>query len=220
MNIVIVGGGKVGYYLAKTLSTEHHHLNMVEQSREQCDKIVEEMGDLGIAVHCGDGTNIEVLRDAGTEQADTLVAVTGQDENNFVACKLANEFFGIKRTLARVNNPKNIEPFQQMGVGIVVSSTERIAALIEQTLDWNQVNDLLQQRIGGVQIKQVEIEPTFTSVGKTLAELRLPRGIVIISVVKKESVVIPDGKTVLEAGDVVMAITPSAHDQALYDLFV
>lgn len=220
MNIVIVGGGKVGYYLAKTLAAEHHNLSIVEQNREQCEKIVQEMGALGVDVINGDGTRTEVLRAAGAQKADTLVAVTGQDENNFVACKLASEFFNIQRTLARVNNPKNIEPFQQMGVGIVVSSTERIASLIEQTLDWNQVNDLLQQRIGDVQIKQLQIEPDFSSVGKTLADLRLPQGIVVISVVKAESVVIPDGKTVLEAGDLVMAITPSADPQTLHDLFV
>jgi len=123
MYIIIVGGGKLGYYLAKTLAPEKHQLVLIEEDLNLCKKIVDELSNLGVQVIHGDGTDINYLKDASIERADILIAVTGFDENNLVACQLAKNYFDVQRTIARVNNPKNINVFKQLGVDSVVSST-------------------------------------------------------------------------------------------------
>lgn len=103
MKVIVVGGGKVGYFLAQTLTEHGHEPHIVEKDKHLCAKIANE---LDYPVVCGDGTLIEVLEGAGARDAEGLVAVTGRDEDNLVACQLAKQYFGIKKTVARVNNPK------------------------------------------------------------------------------------------------------------------
>ena len=115
MNIVIVGGGKLGYYLAKTLAPHKHQLVLIEEDIKLCKKIANELSGLGVQVVHGDGTDINFLKDASIDIADIMIAVTGFDENNLVACQLAKNYFNVSRTIARVNNPKNINVFQTIG---------------------------------------------------------------------------------------------------------
>ena len=135
MFIIIVGGGKVGYYLAKTLAPEKHRIVLIDEDEAQCLKIAAELSDLGISLVHGDGTDIHYLQDAQIPEADILIAVTGHDQNNLVACQLAKQYFGVPRTIARVNNPKNIQVFKQLGVDSVVSSTAHIAGIISHEVD-------------------------------------------------------------------------------------
>ena len=123
MNIILVGGGKVGYFLAKSLVRDRHHCVLIEKDPSICEEIAR---DLGITVIHGDACEGRVLEDAGIARADVLVAVTGSDANNLVACQLAKQFFRIKRTLARVNDPQNERPFSQLGVDVPINSTSII----------------------------------------------------------------------------------------------
>lgn len=134
MNIVIVGGGKLGYYLAKTLVSEKHHLMVIDEDPVTCGKLLQELGNRNIQVIQGDGTKATFLEDAEVVKADILIAVTGFDENNLVACQMAKDYYHVPRTIARVNNPKNIEVFKRLGVDNVVSSTSRIADIIEMDM--------------------------------------------------------------------------------------
>lgn len=207
MYIIIVGGGKLGYYLAKTLAPEKHQLVLIEEDINMCKKIVDELNALGIQVIHGDGTDINFLKDASIERADILIAVTGYDESNLVACQLGKNYFDVPRTIARVNNPKNINVFKQLGVDSVVSSTALIADLIELEIDWACVNKMLSQRAGNVRIKEIYIDRHNRSVGKRIVELKLPEGTIIISVVRDNQVIIPDGQTMIMNGDIVVLLT-------------
>ena len=112
---------------------------IIEQDRVRCEQIEQDLGDSSIAVTNGDGTDTECLKEAGINDADVLIAVTGHDQNNLVACQIAKDFFGVKRTVARVKNPKNIVAFRKMGVDSVISSTEEIANTIDEQLDWSDM---------------------------------------------------------------------------------
>jgi trk system potassium uptake protein TrkA len=206
MRIIIVGGGNVGYYLAKTLAAEKHRIMIVDGDRERCERIVAELNMHNIDVTGGDGTNAEILRDAGIHKADALIAVTGQDQNNFVACQLAKEYFGVKLTIARVNNPKNIRVFEKLGVDSVISSTARIAGIINQELDWNDVNKLLKATTAGIRIRHTAVEAGSRFDGRTLSEVALPPGTIIVSILRGDDVIIPGGDTRLEAGDGVIIV--------------
>lgn len=215
MTIVIVGGGKVGYYLAKTLAPERHRIVLLEADHDHCDKIASELDQLGVGLICGDGTELNTLRDAGIDHADILIAVTGYDQNNLVACQLARQYFGVPRTIARVNNPKNIQVFKRLGVDSVVSSTAYIADMISQEVDWTGVNQTLAKKVGDVRIRDLLVGKTSIANGKNLADLTLPGGTILITVVRNQEAFIPNGQTRIQEGDRVIALSREADVRRL-----
>jgi trk system potassium uptake protein TrkA len=220
MFIIIVGGGKLGYYLAKTLAPEKHQLVLIEEDYNLCKKIVVELGDLGVQVIHGDGTDISFLKDARIQQADIVIAVTGFDENNLVVCQLAKHYFDVPRTIARVNNPKNINVFKQLGVDSVVSSTALIADIIELEVEWACLHSIHAHRVGDVRIKEYHIDRHAHAVGKKIMELHLPTGTIVISLIRDNQVIIPDGQTDIHAGDSIVALMHADNLDALPAYFL
>ncbi|MFA9381742.1 MAG: TrkA family potassium uptake protein [Acetanaerobacterium sp.] len=212
MTVIVVGGGKVGYYLAKTLLEHGHEANIIELDRELCHRIA---NDLDIPVVCGDGTTIHVLNEAGAQDADALISVTGQDENNLVACQIAKRSFGIKRTVARVNNPKNAKIMKDLGVDIPISSTDNIARLIEREVDTAAIKQLMQLNRGETSLSEIELPQDFKFSGKKLMELRMPEESVVVSISRGDQIIIPRGNTMLLAGDKIMVISKNSVLHAL-----
>src|SRR4030042_5302398 len=106
MNLIIIGGGKVGYYLTRALAELKHKITVIEKDKQLCMNIVNTTGNLDISVINGDGTGMDCLLDAGVESSDALIAVAGMDQDNLIACQIAKKKFDIKKTIDRVNNPK------------------------------------------------------------------------------------------------------------------
>ncbi len=111
MRIMIIGGGNVGYYLTKSLSVEKHHIMIVEKDSSRCERIASDLGSKRIEVTCGDGTDVECLREAGIFNTDVLIAVTGHDQNNLVACQLAKDYFGVSKQSPE-SKSENIRVFE------------------------------------------------------------------------------------------------------------
>ncbi len=220
MFIIIVGGGKVGYYLAKTLAPEKHQIVLIEEDVQLCEKIACELIDIGVGLIHGDGTDIKYLKDAEIEKADLLIAVTGHDQNNLVACQLAKNYFGVARTIARVNNPKNINVFKHLGVDSTVSSTAHIADIIEQEVDWAGVNRMLAERVGDVRIREFTVAEMSEASGKNVETLRMPKGTILISVVRDKEAIIPNGQTKILAGDIVVALTNEGNMPGVASYFI
>ena len=206
MTIIIVGGGKVGYYLSKTLAPEKHRLVLIEEDPDMCQKIAGELTDLGITLIHGDGTSVNALKEAEIEEADILIAVTGHDQNNLVACQLAKNFFHVPRTIARVNNPKNIKVFQALGVDSVVSSTAYIADIIEHEVDWAKINRMLSHKVGNLRIQEYQVTGHSQATGKRVADLNLPTGVILISLIREKEAIVPNGQTTILAEDTVIAM--------------
>lgn len=219
MFIIIVGGGKVGYYLAKTLAPEKHRIVLIDEDEAQCNKIAAELSDLGIGLVHGDGTDIHYLQDARIADADIFIAVTGHDQNNLVACQLAKQYFKVPRTIARVNNPKNIQVFKQLGVDSVVSSTAHIAGIIGHEVDWAGINQMLKQKVGDVRIKDMPVCQTSPAAGKSVADLDLPKGTILISVIRDKDAFIPNGQTQIQAGDSIIALSHDDNMKRLSEYF-
>lgn len=135
MKAVIVGGGKVGYYLFKTLNKKRYDVVLIEKDKIICEKIADEIDG---NIIWGDGSDIQVLEDAGIDKAEIVAAVTGKDEENLIICQIAKIDFNIKKTIARINNPKNIQVFKALGVDKTVCSTEVISNLIEDEFENDQ----------------------------------------------------------------------------------
>ena len=206
MHIIIVGGGKLGYYLAKTLVPQRHHLVLIEEDPDMCQKIAGELTDLGITLIHGDGTSVGDLREAEIEDADILIAVTGHDQNNLVACQVAKNYFNVPRTIARVNNPKNINVFRSLGVDSVVSSTAYIADIIEHEVDWEGINLMLSQKVGNLRIHEFQVNAQSKAAGKLVMDLKLPAGVILVSLIRDKEATVPSGQTQILAGDTIIAM--------------
>ncbi|MBI2865678.1 MAG: TrkA family potassium uptake protein [Chloroflexi bacterium] len=133
MHVFIVGAGKMGTFLAADLRARGHTVSVMERRAETAALATKE---LGFHVAIGDGTELATLRGSPMRQADAVVAATGEDEDNLVVCLLAKTEFGVKRTIARVNHPKNEWLFTQvLGVDMCLSQSHHIARLVEDELD-------------------------------------------------------------------------------------
>ncbi len=217
MYIVIVGGGKVGYYLSKTLLSYNHTLMIIELSKEICEKVAD---DLSIPILAGDATKVDILEAAGTAKADIFIAVTGQDEENLIACQLAKKNFGVQRTIARVNNPKNIKVFEALGVDTAVSSTSLIADLIEQEVDYSGMKTLTNIKKHNIVVSEIEIKRSSPVHDKKIKDLKIPEGCIIVSVIKRNEVLIPNENTLIREGDSIIAVSSPAEKTALRDFFI
>ncbi len=217
MRIVIAGGGKVGYYLVKTLLPYKHKITVIETKPELCEKIANE---LNVCAINGDGTNIEHLTIANVDKADIFIALTGRDQENLIACQLAKRNFGASRTIARVNNPKNISVFEKLGVDKAVSSTSIIADLIEQEVDYSGMVTLMELKGGLITLNELVITKDSPVINKNLKELRIPKGCLLISVIREDEVIIPSGDTIILEGDFIITASSMKDKQVIKDYFI
>jgi len=213
MYIVIAGGGRVGYYLTKALLNEGHEVLVIEKNAVVHETFVEEMGSICIR---GDGCEATTLEEVGTGRADMLVAVTGDDEDNLVACQVARHKFNVPRTIARIRNPRREKLFKQLGVDITVSSTQIILEVIQQEVPTHPLTHLLDIRDKGLEIVNVKISPESNTVGKSIRELPLPKESKLALIIPKErGPRVPSPSTILKAGDQVIALTPPESEEKL-----
>jgi len=216
MDIVIVGAGKVGYYLVKTLLPNKHRITVIEKNQDCCNRIA---SDLDVAVLHGDGTDINLLSEAGTQHADVFIAVTGKDQDNLIACQLAKRNFHVKRTIARVNNPKNISVFEKLGVDIAVSSTSTIAEMIEKEIDFSAVKTLTKMKKGDLVISEVLLSKKSHACNKRVMDMKLPKEAILMSVIRGDETFVPNGQTVLRENDTVFIICKQSSQKAIIDYF-
>jgi trk/ktr system potassium uptake protein len=212
MYAVIVGGGKVGANVARALLRGGHELTLIE-SRPQRFAVLEE--EFEHMVRHGDGTEIFVLEAAGIARADACIAVTGDDEDNIIICQVARDRFGVQNVIARVNDPRNQAHFDLLGIGPTVCATASILSLIEHEVPEHSLVHLLSLRRENLEIVEVEIHDDSPAAGKRVGELDLPRGSLLISILRAKHALVPDGKTVLEPGDQVVAIVEPAGESDL-----
>lgn len=204
MKTIIVGGGKIGYNLLKTLKERNHKVTLIERDKDTCMKIAE---DMDADVICGDGTDLEVLNDAGIDEAEIVAAVTGTDEENLVICQIAKLFSNSMRTISRVNNPKNTVMFKQLGIDNIVCSTQVIANLIEFSLDKDDYRILNTFERGSMVLAELSINENCPWLNKQLKDLELPKECVFVSVLRGEQIIYPRGNTQILFNDKVLIIT-------------
>jgi trk system potassium uptake protein TrkA len=212
MYIVVVGGGRLGYNLLKALLNEGHEVLLLEKDARICKTITDEMGSV---CYRGDGCEAATLAEVGTGRADMLVAVTGDDEDNLVACQVAKHKHNVPRTIARIRNPQNAELFKILGVDVTVSTTDLILEAIEREVPTHPLTQLMSIDEKGLVIVDVKISPESTTVGKTVKELSLPKESKLALIIPSEgSAHVPAPNTVLHAGDQIIAVTsPESKDE-------
>lgn len=205
MYIVVVGGGKVGYYLSKTLLAEGHEVLILEKDSARCNRIVEELGSVCVR---GDGCEAATLEGVGAGRADMMIAVTNEDEDNLVACEVAKHKFHVPRTIARISNPKNERLFQLLGIDVTVSATNLILENIEREVPTHPLTHLQTLHQEGLELVEVKIPGTSPVVGKQIRDVKLPpESLVPLIISKGKRPRVPNEYTVLQSEDQVLAVT-------------
>jgi trk system potassium uptake protein TrkA len=213
MYIIIVGGGRVGYYLLKALLQEEHEVLVIEKDGRVCKTINDELGSVCTR---GDGCEAATLADVGTGRADMLIAVTGDDEDNLVACQVAKHKHNVPRTIARIRNPRNASLFKKLGVDVTVNTTDTIIELIEHEVPTHPVTELLSLDEQGLIIVDVKITEESTTAGKMVKDLSLPKESKLALIIPHEgSAHVPVAQTTLQVGDQIIAVTPSEYKEEL-----
>lgn len=217
MYIVIVGAGKVGYFLAKRLVASRHTVSVVDKDKLVCEDIAKQ---LELLVINGDGCDPHILQEAGVKRADVVAAVTGDDEDNLIVCQLSKEIFGVRRTVGRVNNPDNEYTFSELGIDVPIDSTKIIAKIIEEEVSFSDFVNLMSFKRGKLSIVRVDLPKDSPVIGKQVKDITLPENSVLVSIVRGEEVIIPKGNTALEPGDDIIAITVIGNEPQLLQLLV
>ena len=212
MYVIVVGGGKVGYYLTRILAKEGHEVTLIEKDRQRASQLAEELGEI---VTWGDGCEVRTMQESGMGRANCVVAVTGDDEDNLVVCQIAKSKFGVARTISRVNNPKNEEIFAALGVDHTLSGTRIIYSLIQQEVEVGEMVLLSALKNGKIELVSVEIPASAPVVGKVVKDIHLPGGAVIAALLRGEDVLLPSATTKLLEGDTVIALAHQGEELAL-----
>jgi trk system potassium uptake protein TrkA len=197
--VLIVGGGKVGYYLAKHLIERDYEVTLVEKDPERAQWIEHQLGTVSVMV--GDGDEMAFLATTGIERAEVVIACTGDDEDNLIACQLAKGKFHVARTIARVNNPVNVSVFTALGIDAPISATELLMGLIEAELSGSDMVKGVAVKASGASLVDVGLPDLSQYVGRHVRDVNLPDGALVVCIVRGGAPVVPGPDEVIEQHD-------------------
>jgi trk system potassium uptake protein len=217
MYIIVVGGGKVGYYLTKTLVNEGYEILLIERNPKKVAVYQERFGEIVIT---GDGAEMATLEEAGMARADVVIAVTGDDEDNLVICQTAKRLFNVPRAIARVNNPQNEEIFKRLGIDVTVSATNLILSIIEQEIPQRGLVHLMTLKHAQLALIEATVEQGAAAAGKSLSEIEFPPNVVVSAVLRGGNLLLPRGETVLQPRDEVIALSSRESEAELRQMLV
>jgi len=212
MNIIIVGGGNVGYNLAERLSSSNY-VTLIEKDPDIGRRLA---GKINILVMQGDGCDTNILKQAGINKAEIVAAVTGSDVDNLVVCQIAKDIFHVKRTVAKVNDPKNEKIFYQLGVDVAIGSTAIIAKVIEDEVSWDDFINLFTFKRGNLSIVRVDLPETSPVLNAAVGNIKLPEDSVLVAIIRNGEIMIPRNNSVLKEKDEVIAITKMENESLLF----
>jgi len=205
MDVIVVGGGKVGSYLASILLAEGHCTRIIEADSKEISRLKEEFSP--DSLFSGSGSDPAVLEAAGIRNAGVVAAVTGIDEVNLVVTCLSRFEFRVPRTIARVKNPKNAWMFTPvMGVDVAVNQADLISRLIVEEMSLGNMMTLLKLQKGQYSLVEEKVHPFAPAAGKAVKDLCLPSECILAAVIRGGKLIIPHGDTVIEASDEVLAV--------------
>ncbi len=210
--MLVVGAGKVGWNLTRELIEKGHEVTLIEADRERYLTVEQELEH---RVLYGDASELWVLERAGIGRASMVIAVTGDDEDNLLICQVAKDKYEVDRVIARVNNPRNRQHFELLGVKPYVSATDLILRLIEREVPRYGLVHLLDLADAKIEIIDLLIGDDAPVVGKRVDELDLPKGSLLISVLREGTGFVPTADTVLEGGDELLAVLDPRVEEAL-----
>jgi trk system potassium uptake protein TrkA len=218
MKVIIIGGGRVGSHLASLLIQDGNQVRVVEMREKQLKSLRKDLPEEVVVK--GGFTDTAVLEAAGIQDADVAVAVTNTDEENLVVATLAHYEYGVKRVIARANNPKNTWLFtKEMGVDVALTEADLMAHVVAEEMSLGDLMTLLKLKKGQYSLVQNKVDPQSRVVDKALRDLHLPHECVLTAIIRKDELIIPRGDTVLHANDEILGLAHVSMLKTLADIF-
>ncbi|MBT1247580.1 MULTISPECIES: NAD-binding protein [unclassified Thermosipho (in: thermotogales)] len=213
MKVVIIGGEKIAYFMAKSFSSKGYKTYLVNKDQKVCEDFAR---DLKAVVIHGDATKKKLLEQLDIEEEDIIVVLTNKDKENLIITQYARKIFGVKNIVTLVNNPDNIELFEKLGITAVVSTTTMLQKAVENLLFGKELEEFLSIEEGKLSFLKVDIPETSKAVGKYLKDLNLPHECVVGGILRKGEVIIPHGNTQIKANDRLYIVgLPTAQTEIL-----
>lgn len=218
MKVMIIGGGKVGTYLAEKLLAEKHDVRLIEIREEERAHILLDIPSE--ALYIGNGTDPDTLEAAGIRNADVVAAVTGNDETNLVVTSLARFKFLSPRTIARVNHPKNAWLFNKdMGVDVAINQADMLSMMIQEEMSMGDMVTMQLLRKGNFLLVEEKVAPGSKALGKKISDLPLHKKGNLVAVIRADEVISINENLVFQVADEVLAVVHQSEKQALAELF-
>jgi len=217
MYVVVMGGGRVGYYLTRALLENRIEVTIIERDKKIFDLVSHQVD---CPVILGDGSSTDVLETAGASRANVFVAVTNHDHDNLIGCQIAKQRFGVPKTIARVKNPQNEAILQRLGVDITVSSTAIITNVIQSELPSTRIRQVLDLHTGQLEVMEYRLDERSPVVGKFLRDLTFPASCNIVTIFRNGEAIVPRGDSHFAAGDVVLTLVRVPDEPALRRFFL
>ena len=213
MKIILIGGSKLAYFLTKQFASKNYYTTIINENFEEAQRLSR---TLKATVIHGQGSNPQTLMEAGAYQADVILSLTSEDQDNLIACQIAQREYGVPRTIALVNDPENQSIFEKLGITVAFSATQIIASLIEQQTASSDIQNLLPIAEGKVNVTEIALQPDNPVVGKTIDDIQLPEGTLIACILRQGEVIVPSGVNSLEALDRLIVIgQPESYGQLM-----
>lgn len=214
MHVIIVGGGRIGSSLAEGLSQEKHDVVIVDPDPEVCERL----SYLNATIIHGDGIELRTLEEAGLEKADVVAGLTPKDETNLMVCLIAKSMKKCK-FVARISHPEYEKVFKRLGVDIVIYPELATAEYLQELIVRPDIIDLAFIDRGDAFILEFFPKKGSPAAGKTLEQLDLPKGALVIAVFDSGKLEIPEGKTMIKEGNKVMVISKKEVSEKIRKIF-
>ena len=218
MKVIIIGGGQVGSYLASLLLSNGHDIKVIEYREQVFNKLEKELPHEVLLF--GNGSDPQLLEEAGIESANVIAAVTGSDEVNLVVSTLAKMEFGVSRVVARVNNPKNAWLFNSsMGVDVGINQADLMGHFVVEEMNLKDMFTILKLNRGEYSIVSTKVMPKAKAANKLLKDLSIPKKTVLIAITRNETILIPKGDTQILVDDDILVLTDEPSRKELNEIF-
>lgn len=205
MYVVIIGGGRTGSHLAALLAAQGHEVRVVENRPRALTSLHSELPTE--LIYEGDGTDPQVLEALDIRRAQVLVAVGSEDADNLVAASLARQYYGVKRVIGRLNNPRNAWLFTpEFGVDVALNQADIIARLVEEEMSIGDMMTMLKLRRGRFSLVEEKIAPGASAIGMAIKDLPISQNCIISGIIRHGEIILPRGNTVFEDGDEILAL--------------
>jgi trk system potassium uptake protein TrkA len=218
MFILIAGGGRTGTQLAMLLVAQDYQIRLIEHRRDVLSRLHRDLPTE--AIYEGQATDPRVLEQAGIRRAQVLATCTDSDADNLALCFVARTVYNVPRTIARINNPRNAWLFdQKFHVDVALNQADILASLIEEEMSLGDMMTLLKLRRGQYSLVEEKIPAKAKVLGIPIKDMALPEHCVIAAIIRHGEIMVPSGRTTLEVGDEVLAVTDRPGAEQLADLF-
>jgi trk system potassium uptake protein TrkA len=218
MYVIIASGGRTGAQLAHMLIGMEHEVRVIENRPDVLSRIHRELPTETIVE--GDPMEAHVLELAGIRQADAMAACTTSDEDNLALCFLTRTVYKVRRTIARVNNPRDAWLFdRKFHVDVAVNQAEILSSLIQEEMSLGDMITLLKLKRGNYSLVEEKIAVGAKAVGMMIKDLQLPEHVVIAAIIHKGEIMIPRGVSVIEPDDEILAVADQDGAHKLAELF-